>query len=59
MKAQEPKKKAQEVQLFHNHLIQMAITPDMYEDPDVVQITVRSRTAIRWDELALRRYAVR
>ncbi len=51
-KVQEEKR--QRVQQFHNHLIQVVLDRDSYEDSEIIRVTARSRASIQWDELALR-----
>ena len=55
-KVQEEKR--QRVQQFHNHLIQVALDRDTYEDSEIVRITAQPRTFLRWDEAALRQRVV-
>jgi len=46
--------KQQRIQLFHNHLIQVALDRDSYEDSDLVHVTAQPQSSIRWNELTLR-----
>lgn len=54
MKMIAQQEKQQRVRLFHNHLIQVALDKDTYEDAELVKITAQPRTFLRWDEAALK-----
>jgi hypothetical protein len=58
MKAREQQEKHQRVQLFHNHLMQIALDRDTYEDSEIVRITAQPQTFLRWDEMALKQRVI-
>jgi hypothetical protein len=58
MKLNDQQEKRQRVHLFHNHLMQVALDRDTYEDAELVRITAQPQTFLRWDEMALRQRVV-